>query len=104
MVRVAAILVGVSLSFGAGWMVNGWRWEAKEADKLRELAEAQAKADKRSYDASVTFEKGKERVRTVFKEIEVEVEKIIDRPVYLQSCLDDGGLQFLGRAIEETAR
>lgn len=90
--------------FSAGWKVNGWRWEAKEAAKLQELVEAQKKADKRSYDASSGFEKDKRDVRTVFETIEVEVEKIVDRPVYAQSCFDDRGLLILERAIEETAR
>lgn len=103
---VRLIVVGLLLvaGFGSGWMVNGWRWEAKEAAKLRELAEAQARADKRSYEASDGFEKDKENVRTVFKEIRVEVDKIIERPVYRNVCFDDDGLRKLERAIEETAR
>lgn len=104
MARLAIIAVLLALGFGGGWVVNGWRWEAKEAAKLRELAEAQAKADKRSYDASSGFEKDKTNVRTVFKTIEVEVDKIVERPVYRNLCLDPDGLRAIERATEETAR
>lgn len=104
MARLIAIAMLLAACFGAGWMVNGWRWEAKEAAKLKELERAQAKADKRSYDASSGFEKDKANVRTIFKTIEVEVDKIVERPVYSQSCFDESGLRILERATEETAR
>lgn len=104
MVRLIVIGLLLATGFGSGWMVNGWRWEAKEVAKLRDLAQTQARADKRSYDASEGFEKDKENVRTVFKEIRVEVDKIIERPGYRNVCFDDDGLLQLERAIEETAR
>jgi len=71
---------------------------------LQELAEAQARADKRSYDASSGFEKDKRDVETVFETIEVEVEKIVTRPVYRNICMDSDGLNSLNEAIEETRK
>lgn len=104
MARLIAIAMLLAACFGAGWMVNGWRWEAKEAAKLRELERAQAKADKRSYDASSGLEKDKGNAETVFQTIRVEVDKIVERPVYRNVCMDSDGLRELERATEETAR
>jgi len=104
MARLIAFGLLAFVCFSAGWKVNGWRWEAKEAAKLQELAEAQARADKRSYDASSGFEKDKRDVEKVFETVRVEVEKIVTRPVYRNICIDGDGLRELERAIEETAR
>jgi len=101
--RLAVVLVVAGLGFGGGWLVNGWRYEAKESKRLAQAVEAANRRDKASYDASVNFEKGKEHVRTVFQKIEVEVEKIVTRTEYRDMCLDPDGLRVLARAVAETA-
>lgn len=100
--HVAAALVAGAVAFGGAWKVQDWRYGSIEADRLQALAEAAKRQDKRSYDASTTFEKDRAHVQTVFRTIEVEVEKIVDRPVYREQCFDADGVRALQRAIGET--
>lgn len=101
--HAAAVIAGLAIGFGGAWQTQNWRYGAIEAKRLSAQVEAEKKRDKSSYDASVKFEKGKERVRTVFETIEIKVTEIVDRPIYLQQCFDADGLSLLNSAIAETA-
>jgi hypothetical protein len=103
----AYIFLGaVILAFAAGgtasWNVQAWRYKAKEAEAI-EIAAENAKFNRQSANkASTSFEvkraQNEERIRT----IEVEVEKIVDRPVYVTSCIDPDGLRILNEEINRT--
>lgn len=101
--HAAAVIAGLAIGFGGAWQTQNWRYGAIEAKRLSAQVEAEKKRDKSSYDASVNFEKGKERVRTVFETIEIKVTEIVDRPVYRNICADADGLSLLNSAIAETA-
>lgn len=100
---MAALLAGLAIGFGGGWQLQSWRYGALEAKRLSAQVEAEKKRDKSSYDASVNFEKGKTRVETVFQTITETVEKIVDRPIYRNVCLDPDGVQAIRDAAAETA-
>lgn len=101
--HAAALLAGLAIGFGGAWQVQDWRHGKIEAKRLEAQVEAEKKRDKSSYDASVNFEKGKTRVETVFQTITETVETIVDRPIYLQQCFDDSGVQAIRDAAAETA-
>ena len=101
--HTAAALVGAAIAFGGAWKVQDWRYGAIEAKRLSAAVQAEKARDKASYEAATTFEKGRNRVETVYQTITETVETIVDRPVYRQQCFDDDGVQALRDAAAETA-
>jgi len=66
-----------------------------EQKYLKALAEKQNQINQMSADYEATRSEQRVQVETVTR----EVQKIIDRPVYLNHCFDDDGLQQLNSLI-----
>ena len=66
-----------------------------EQKQLKALAEKQNEINKVSADYEAEKSVQRRQVETVTR----EVQKIIERPVYLQHCFDDSGLQQLNSLI-----
>lgn len=98
-----AAIAGAAIAFAGAYQLQEWRYGAIEAKRLSAAVEAEKARDKASYDAATTFEKGRNRVETVFQTITETVETIVDRPVYRNVCFDDDGMRELARSIAETA-
>lgn len=104
-VKYKALAIGVALVvvFGAGWQVNGWRLNAKHDRK--ELAAA--KAAKEAYDAkaaqyneaSAALEVARNERKIVYRTITKQVDKIVQRDVYHNVCLDDIGVRIINDAL-----
>lgn len=89
------IILGIvaAASFGGGWVVKGWNVDSAENKAMKEITQ---QIDTRAVNHEQF--KAKERVRYVT--IEKEVEKIIDRPIYVTTqCFDDDGVRLLNDAI-----
>ncbi|HHB2262399.1 hypothetical protein [Acinetobacter baumannii] len=67
-----------------------------ERKNLKALAEKQNQINKVSAD----YEKVKAEQNTKVEYIEREVQKIVERPVYKSSCVDDAGVQQLNDLIK----
>ena len=70
-----------------------------EQKHLKALAERQNQINQVSAD----YEKAKSEQRIHVENVTREVQKIIDRPVYLNHCFDDDGLQQLNSLIASGA-
>jgi hypothetical protein len=101
--RAIEFILALTLLSGAYFYVYHKGYEAK-AD---EVAVAQAKADKAQQDRyNLVAEKYEtlkntrnENARTIIK----QVEKIVDRPVYIDhDCIDTDGLSIANSAIQRT--
>lgn len=79
-------------AFGSGWMTHTWK---ANSDRL---AQIQRGIDKAA-DVSEGLAKKDEETRVVYHTITRDVDKIIDRPVYRDRCLDDDGLQLANAAL-----
>ena len=66
-----------------------------EQKHLKALTEKQNQINQMSFDYEATKSEQRVQVETVTR----EVQKIIDRPVYLNHCFDDDGLQQLNSLI-----
>jgi len=66
-------------------------------DQQKELAKAQDKANQ----ASADYEKLKSEQRVKNEVVIKEVQKIIDRPVYRNVCIDDDGVRQLNSLIPQ---
>ena len=96
---IATGLISLVLGFGSGMGLQKLFWIA--ADKERIENEAKTKEDNRNkaQDASASFE-GKRTANEIrYRNVTVTVEKIVDRPVYINQCLDDDGLRILNEQI-----
>ncbi len=91
------------------WPYSITNWSAKEAEQkcqsqiqeierknLKALAEKQNQINKVSAD----YEQVKAEQNTKVEYIEREVQKIVERPVYKSSCIDDDGMQQLNELIK----
>ena len=67
-----------------------------ERKNLKVLAEKQNQINKVSAD----YEQVKAEQNTKVEYIEREVQKIVERPVYKSSCIDDAGVQQLNELIK----
>ena len=94
-----AVAVSSALSFGAGWKISDWQHDAKEKARLEAVAEATRFKEKTIATASTAYEGKKEEVRIKYIRTTKVVEKIVDRPVYKNVCLDDDGLKAINEGI-----
>ncbi|MFP0885217.1 hypothetical protein ACLD0H_18875 [Acinetobacter baumannii] len=67
-----------------------------ERKNLKALAEKQNQINKVSAD----YEQYKSEQRTKVEYVEREVQKIVERPIYKSSCVDDAGVQQLNELIK----
>lgn len=67
-----------------------------ERKQVKALAEAQNEFNQVSAD----YEKLKSEQRTKVEYVEREVQKIIERPIYLNRCIDDDGVYQINSLIE----
>lgn len=69
----------------------------KNVQKIRDANIAQANA------AVATLESTNAEARIVFRTITHSVDKVVDRPVYLNTCFDADGLQLVNAALAGVA-
>ncbi|HID9522166.1 TPA: hypothetical protein ACXI2C_003644 [Acinetobacter baumannii] len=67
-----------------------------ERKQVKALAEAQNQINQVSAD----YEKYKSEQRTKVEYVEREVQKIVERPVYLNRCIDDDGVYQINSLVE----
>lgn len=102
-----SIYVGIALTAaamsGAGvWNVQNWRFDAKDKQRIEAEAEQRRTNEKAASAASTGFEQDKTKNETRTRTVYVEVDKIVDRPVYRNVCVDADGLRLLNGAIRRT--
>lgn len=95
-----AIAIAAAIASGtAVWNVQNWRFDSQrlaDAEQVREVEKFRRQAANKGATA---HEADKVRIRTEFVPITKEVEKIVERPVYKNICLDADGLAVLQQAI-----
>lgn len=101
--HAAVAAVALAIGFGGGWKANGWRWDAAEKQRIEQEAKEHQKRLDRTQVASTTFEDKRTTNETRYRTVTVTLEKIVDRPVYLNQCIDPDGLQQLNAQIARAA-
>jgi hypothetical protein len=91
--------VAASLAFGIGWKAQGWRRDAAELARQEDAAEMVRRRARTADAAAVSHEVFKERERVVYHTITETVDRIVERPVYRNVCLDASGMRALSDAI-----
>lgn len=95
--------VAAALAFGSGWTAQGWRRDAAELERQEDAAELARLRARTADKAAEVHEVFKERERVVYQTITETVDRIVERPVYRNVCLDPDGLRALGDAIHGRA-
>ena len=97
--KLAAIGAALVLAFGAGWWLRGLQVKAATVDQVQSQAQADVQQAQRTSEAVQTHAEAKVKTEIRYVTVTREVEKLVERPVYLERCLDDDGLRALNAQI-----
>lgn len=98
-----AIQLVIALAIFAGGMASGIKYHAGvTAQRYLKAHESAARATAQKLDridvAAVGHETDKAKIRTEFRTITQEVERVVEKPVYRNICFDDDGLRLIAAA------
>jgi hypothetical protein len=96
--RALLALLAIAVSALTGWTVRGWKDDSEE---LKDVKKTQAVVDAfREHEAKVAgvLEQRLQQLRANQTIVEREREKVVDRPVYRNVCLDADGLRLIEQA------
>lgn len=96
---VATALIAAAASGLGAWRVQEWRHGAIEAAKMRAAAAATDARRVDIHQAAVRYEvvKADAEIREI--KIKEEVDRVVEKIVYSNVCLDDDGLRILSSDI-----
>ena len=98
--HAAVGVLALAIGFAGGWKTQGWRWDAADKQRLEQEAKDLHRANERAKASSTTFEGKRSTNGTKYRTVTVTLEKIVERPVYLQQCMDAEGLAVLNQQIQ----
>lgn len=101
--NLTSISIVAAVMFGAG-LWSGWDWRAAKcaAEIAAMVAASQTAKDadaEKAHGAATELEQDNAEANVVYREITVEVDRIVERPVYRDRCFDDDGLRAANRAL-----
>ena len=97
--KLAAIGVALVLAFGAGWRLRGIKTKAATVDQVQAQAKADVQQAQRTSEAVQQHAQVKTETEIRYVTVTREVEKLVERPVYLERCMDDDGVRILNAQI-----
>lgn len=109
--RWTLIIILLLFSFWKTWQTNDYAGEIARADlackakienevakAVKPYKEAEEAAKDKAQKASEDYEQTKEAERVKTETITRTVQKIVDRPIYINTCLDDDGVRLINEA------
>ena len=87
------------LGFGSGMGLQKLFWIAAEKERIENKAKAKENNQNKAHDASASFEEKRSTNEIRYRTVTVTVEKLVDRPVYINQCFDVDGLRTLNEQI-----
>ncbi len=94
--------VALAAGFAGAWQVQGWRWEAADAQRLRVEQRDTLRRMERADGAALAHEQHRAGLRQAAQIITREVERVVEVPLYRGECLDADGLRLVQRALGAT--
>ena len=98
-VKVAAAIVALVVAFLAGVKVESDHRDAQLLAQERGYVAQYQSEVKRAAANQKALQDKKEKTRVIYQTITREVDKIVDRPVYTNICIDDDGLRLINDAL-----
>lgn len=104
-IAIYAIVAAFLFASGAasGVKLTSDHYKAAELDQQKQYAADLEAAMKRQVDASQHLEEQKDEQRIVYQTITKTVDRIVEKPVYRNVCLDDDGLRAANAALARPA-
>lgn len=96
---ICASVIALGLAFGAGWWLRGLQVKAATVDQTKVQAQADVQQAQRTSEAVQIHAEKKTETEIRYVTVTREVEKLVERPVYLERCMDDDGLRVLNAQI-----
>lgn len=92
-----ALAIGAA-GFGAGWLTNDWRRDSQalkveRADNVAAIRQIDNEADK-----GRAFENKAGKIQVRYRTVVQEVDRVVEKPVYRNICIDDDGMRLLRAA------
>lgn len=99
MSKFTTYAIAAALLFGAGYGLHVIQTKAATVEQVKTEAKAEVKQAERAANAVTTAAKAQAKSEVQYVYVTKEVEKLVDRPVYLQQCIDDDGLREVNAQI-----
>jgi len=100
--HAAVALVAFAAGAAGAWNVQSWRHDSAELERVERQAKDTFRNVERQDTAVGDYTKDQANAKVIYQRIVVEVDKIVERPVFQQQCFDDDGLRLLGAALDGT--
>lgn len=99
--RLKALIASAlaAIFFSAGWWLRGVQAKAAAVAQTQAQAKADVRQAERTSEAVQAHAEAKVKTEVRYVTTVKEVEKLVERPVYLERCLDDDGLRTLNAQI-----
>ena len=96
---IATGLISLVLGFGSGMGLQKLFWIAADKERIENETKTKENNKEKAHEASTSYE-GKRTANEIrYRTVTVTVEKLVDRPMYINQCLDDDGLRTLNEQI-----
>lgn len=89
------LLIG---SFYSGWKLNGWYNDSKDLAVIEQTAKLQEEFKTHEKNIATTLENKLKQFKANERVINNEKLKIIDRPIYNNTCLDTDGVALINKS------
>lgn len=99
---VAVGLAGLAAGFGGAWQVQNWRYDSAQLKQMERSAKDTFRNVERQDTAVGDYTKDQANAKVIYQRIVVEVDKIVERPVFQRQCFDDDGLRLIYRSLDGT--
>ena len=96
---VAVALISGACAATAAWQVQGWRHDSIEHARQVNQRATERLQRQNSNTAAVAHESDKVRIETEYRDVIKEVQRVVEKPVYRNVCLDPDGVSALNAAI-----
>ena len=98
--HAAAAVLALAIGLAGGWLTRGWKAGNDERNAIEQAAHDARRRVERADQAAGKFEDKRAATAVRWRTVEKEVERVVEKPVYRNVCLDPDGLRILADEID----
>ena len=98
-VYVAIALAAAIASGTAVWNIQNWRFDSERLAAAEQVRETEKMRRQAANKGATAHEADKVRIETQYRDVIKEVDRVVERPIYRNVCMDDDGLRILNQQI-----
>lgn len=96
---LAGAAVALAGAFAGGWQVRAWKAGADDTARAEAVVQDAIRRAEIIDRSAERFEQGEAAAAVRERIVIQEVERVVEKPVYREQCLDDDGLRILAGDI-----